>query len=448
MENKAISIRNIQQLYKDGVKSPTDFVEEIIKKSEEYSDKNIWIVKPDLSFIKKYIDGLGPMDLESKPLWGIPFAIKDNIDMEDMPTTAACPQYAYIAKKSATVVKRLIDAGAIPVGKTNLDQFATGLVGVRSPYGDVHNALNDELISGGSSSGSAVAVALGLACFSLGTDTAGSGRVPAALNHLIGFKPSCGSWPVKGVVPACASLDCVTVMANAMEDIELVDNVVKGYDPEDRWSRNINEKPSYDEISVIIPKESPDFYGPFAEEYKEAWGETISRLKSAGILVKEEDCDFYQKAALLLYGGPCVAERWADLGKFVTENSEDVFPTTREVLMTGHRDDYTASYLYDVQHQLADYRRMARNQLKDSVLIFPTCAGTYTRQEVKNNPIETNNNMGKYTNHCNLLDMCAIDVPGVNAKEDLPFGITLFVPYDEQNRMMKMAKKILDLKLS
>ncbi len=443
-----MTIKKLHQAYDQESITPAGLIEEIIKKAEAYSDKNIWITGPDMSFIDKYLKKLGERDYEKKPLWGIPFAIKDNIDMEGLPTTAACPKYSYIATESATSVSRLIEAGAIPIGKSNLDQFATGLVGVRSPYGEVHNAIRDEMISGGSSSGSAVAVALNLAVFALGTDTAGSGRVPAALNHLIGYKPPRGSWPSKGVVPACASLDCVTVMAKAMEDIRLVDSIVKGYDPGDRWSREIIEKEAPRDMNFIIPRKDPVFYGPYAEDYHRAWDTTLGKIKAAGYSVKKEDCDFYQEAASLLYGGPCVAERWADLGEFITHNGDDIFPVTKEVLMTGFRSDYTAAFLYKVQHLLADYKRMAVNQLKDSLLIFPTCGGTYSREEVRNNPIETNSNMGRYTNHCNLLDLCAVDIPGINAKEDLPFGITLFAPFDEQRKLLKAAEEIISLQMS
>ena len=190
--------------------------------------------------IQPYLDGLAELNPADAPLWGIPFAIKDNIDLAGVPTTAGCAEYAYTPAEHSGVVERLIAAGAIPVGKTNLDQFATGLVGARSPYGDAHNALRPELISGGSSSGSAVAVARGQAAFSLGTDTAGSGRVPAALNRLVGYKPSLGAWPTKGVVPACASLDCVTVFAHSLDDALAVDSVCAGLHADDPWSRSVS----------------------------------------------------------------------------------------------------------------------------------------------------------------------------------------------------------------
>lgn len=221
-----ITLTWVKQAYKNNELTPYELVDEIIRRADAEKDKNIWITSPSHELSYKYIENL-PENSESCPLWGVPFAIKDNIDLEGIPTTAACPDYAYIPEKSAFVVQKLIKAGAIPIGKTNLDQFATGLVGTRSPYGEVHNAHDPELISGGSSSGSAVAASLGMAVFSLGTDTAGSGRVPAMLNTLVGFKPPLGSWSTNGVVPACASLDCVTVFANSLDDALEVNKYAK-----------------------------------------------------------------------------------------------------------------------------------------------------------------------------------------------------------------------------
>lgn len=227
-----LTITWIRNSYQSGELTPAELMEEVIKRCEKNSESNVWITKPSMELMKPYIDGLSDKKIEDYPLWGIPFAIKDNIDLKNIKTTAACEEYSYIPDESAFVVQKLIDAGAIPVGKTNLDQFATGLVGTRSPYGEVHNSLDQALISGGSSSGSSVAVALGEVAFSLGTDTAGSGRVPAALNCIVGYKPSLGAWSTKGVVPACASLDCVTVFANNLSDAEIVNNVARAFDDE------------------------------------------------------------------------------------------------------------------------------------------------------------------------------------------------------------------------
>lgn len=421
-----ITIQWLKENYQKGQITPQEVVREIIRRSREYEDRNIFIIAPDKMKTESYLAALGEMDYEKKPLWGIPFVVKDNIDLAGYPTTAGCPAYSYQPERSAVVTERLIEAGAIPVGKTNMDQFATGLVGTRSPYGETHNALWEELISGGSSSGSAVAVALGLAAFGLGTDTAGSGRVPAALNNLVGYKPSVGAWPSKGVVPACVSLDCVTVFANQMADALSVDSVARGFSEEDCWSKDIPQpKPVMPKV-VYIPSQEIDFYGPFCEEYRKAWEQSVSLLQKLSVKVEYVDASFYQEAALLLYGGPCVAERWSDLGAFVSSHGEDIFPVTKTILESGNRPDYTAEYLYQTLHKLKEFKHRSNLLLKDGVLVFPTCAGTYYRDEVRQNPIETNSNMGKYTNHCNLLDMCAVAVPTVFAREKLPFGITIF----------------------
>lgn len=439
-----ITINYLREEYKKGTLTPREVIENIIEKAAELERFNIWICPPTMEKIGKYLDNLGDMDFEKKPLWGIPFAVKDNIDLEGYETTAACPKYGYKPTENAGVVERLINAGAIPLGKTNLDQFATGLVGTRSPYGECHNSINEELISGGSSSGSAVAVALGEAVFSLGTDTAGSGRVPASLNNLIGYKPTVGAWPSKGVVPACASLDCVTVFANNMDDIDLVDSIARGYDSTDKWSKDVKRGEDGLPSEIIYPLSDIDFYGPFKDEYKEAWEKSLKKIKATGIKVEAKDTSFYQKAALLLYGGPCVAERWSDLGEFVTNNAEDVFPVTRTILESGNRPDYTAEALYKTLHELRGYKLMSDNLVSDAILVFPTCAGTYTRDEVRANPIETNSDMGKYTNHCNLLDMCAIAVPTEIMSGSKPFGVTLFSKAENEHLLMGLAKKLLN----
>lgn len=421
-----LTIQWLKENYRKGRITPGKVVEEIIQKSRKYVDRNIFIIPPEKMRTEEYLANLGEMDYSLKPLWGIPFVVKDNIDLEGYPTTAGCPAYSYLPEKSAVVAERLIAAGAIPIGKTNMDQFATGLVGTRSPYGETHNSLREELISGGSSSGSAVAVAMGLAAFGLGTDTAGSGRIPAALNNLIGYKPSVGAWPNKGVVPACVSLDCVTVFANQMADVLEVDSVTRGFSEMDCWSKHIPQPEPVMPETVYIPSREIDFYGSFREEYRHAWEQSVSLLQKLPVKVEYVDASFYQEAAALLYGGPCVAERWSDLGDFVSSHGEDIFPVTKRILESGNRPDYTAEYLYQTQHKLMEFRHRSNLLLKNAVLVFPTCAGTYYRDEVRKDPVETNNNMGKYTNHCNLLDMCAVAVPTVFAREKVPFGITIF----------------------
>ncbi|MCD8180359.1 MAG: allophanate hydrolase, partial [Firmicutes bacterium] len=310
---------------------------------------------------------------------------------------------------------------------------------VQSPYGEVHNSLKPELISGGSSSGSAVAVALGLVAFSLGTDTAGSGRVPAALNNLVGYKPSIGAWSSAGLVPACASLDCITVFANNIDDAYRVDRAARGKSEIDKWSRSFKApKPEMPKTIYIL--ENPEFYGAYKNEYKSAWEKSVSRIKETGAQIKYDNGEIYSAAASLLYGGPWVAERWADLKEFVTSHSGEVFPVTETILKGACKSEYDAASVFQAMHKLQRYKKEVREKLADAVIIMPTCGGTWTRGEVRANPIETNNDMGRYTNHCNLLDLAAIALPAENAAESLPFGITAFSLCDNEDYLKGFAE--------
>ncbi|RXZ01398.1 allophanate hydrolase [Fictibacillus sp. S7] len=440
---KTLSILDLREKYRSGELTPEALVSEIISRAEADRVYNIWITPPAQESIQPFLDGLKEKDPETSPLWGIPFALKDNIDLAGIPTTAGCPEYTYHPDEDATIIHRLIEAGAIPLGKTNLDQFATGLVGTRSPYGEAKNALNPDLISGGSSSGSAVAVARGQAAFSLGTDTAGSGRVPAGLNRLIGYKPSLGAWPVKGVVPACASLDCVTVFAHSIEDAMLVDEVVRGFDESDPWSRSVKRRTSALPEKICLLKEPLSFYGPFAEQYEKAWETAVTEVKKLGLPVEYIDGSYLSEAAAVLYDGPWVAERWAALGEFITAHEQTVFPVTETVLRSGAKPEYTAASLFKAMHKLQSFKQKAHQQLKNAVLIMPTAGGTWTREEVRENPIESNSKMGLYTNHCNLLDLCAVNIPAKDAGSELPFGITLFSGPENEHLITGLSKAFL-----
>lgn len=341
-----LSITWIKNSYRSGELTPEELIDKIIQRADETKEKNIWITKPSHEVIDKYLKNL-PKDSENYPLWGIPFAIKDNIDLEGIPTTAACKEYSYIPEKHSFVVEKLIAAGAIPVGKTNLDQFATGLVGMRSPYGEVHNAYNPDYISGGSSSGSAVAVALGMCAFALGTDTAGSGRVPAMLNTLVGLKPSLGEWSTSGVVPACASLDCVTVFANNLADTQAVHFVAKGYDADCAWSLKYEEKGRKAPDKIYLPKNEPRFFGDNANVHRLKWYRAIDRLKNLGIKIEYMDYQMFYDAALILYDGAYVSERWADLKEFVEAHTGKLFPVTEKILRSGSDRDKTAESLFE-----------------------------------------------------------------------------------------------------
>ncbi|MDT8861868.1 allophanate hydrolase [Alkalihalobacillus sp. MEB130] len=421
-----LTIKWLQEHYRNNNITPKDVIEEIIDRATKDADMNIWITPPSMEWIQPYLEKLDSLSIESSPLWGIPFAIKDNIDLAGIPTTAGCPEYAYTPDEDAAVIRRLIEAGAIPVGKANLDQFATGLVGTRSPYGETQNSLRPELISGGSSSGSSVSVARGQAVFGLGTDTAGSGRVPALLNNLVGYKPSLGAWSTKGLVPACASLDCITVFAHSLEEAMLVDASARGVEEADPWSKEIPQPVASLPEKIILPKDPLDFYGPFATEYSDAWDRAVEQVKQVGLPIEYVDTTFLAEAAAILYDGPMVAERWAAVGSFVEENPGATFPVTEDVLRSGSASKYDAASVFKANHQLQAYKLKAKQLLRDAVLVMPTAGGTWSRDQVRENPIATNSDMGRYTNHCNLLDLSAVAVPADEAAEKVPFGVTFF----------------------
>lgn len=438
-----LTISWLKKAYADGRCQPEEVVSEICRRAEAAKEKHIWITPPTMERIQSYLQALPERDESRYPLWGIPFAIKDNIDLAGVPTTAACPAYAYTPDESATVVQKLVDAGAIPLGKTNLDQFATGLVGTRSPYGEVENAYAPERISGGSSSGSAVSVALGMAAFALGTDTAGSGRVPAMLQALVGYKPPLGAWSTRGVVPACASLDCVTVFTQTLEDAQLVDAVARGYDPLCRWSREIAHLPDRMPRVLLLPKDEPTFFGDFAADFRAKWHEAAGRLQHLGAAVCYVDTGILEKAARLLYEGAFVAERWADLGGFVERHPGDVFPVTKQILASGGNPAYTAARLFQDQHELQIYRHESAAMLANAVLVMPTAGGTFTRDQVRADPVRTNSQMGRYTNHCNLLDLAALAVPEDTGDHENPFGVTFFALHDAEHLLCGAAKAFL-----
>jgi allophanate hydrolase len=362
---------------------------------------------------------------EKLPLAGVPFAVKDNIDVAGIDTTAGCPSFAFRPTASATVVERLLQAGAICIGKTNLDQFATGLNGTRSPYGAPRNVYNLGYVSGGSSSGSSVVVAVGLVAFALGTDTAGSGRVPAAFNHLIGFKPSRGRWSSAGVVPACRTLDCVTVLASSVADAGLVDDVVAGFDPADAFSAVVPDR-GRDARRIGVPR--PDQRVWFGDlESERLYDQALACLVSGGAELVEIDMAPLNETAQLLYGGPWVAERTAALEAVLAANPADLDPVVREVVSVGlgmHAVD-----LFNGIYRLAELRRAA-DRLWDTIdlMVLPTTGTTYRVAEMRAAPITLNSNLGAYTNFVNLLDMAAIAVPAGARHNGTGFGITLIGP--------------------
>jgi allophanate hydrolase len=374
-------------------------------------------------------------------LAGVPFAVKDNIDVAGIDTTAGCPSFGYRPAASATVVDRLVAAGAICIGKTNLDQFATGLNGTRSPYGAPVNVYNRAYVSGGSSSGSAVVVAAGLVAFALGTDTAGSGRVPAAFQHLIGLKPSRGRWSSTGLVPACRTLDCITVLASTIADTRLVDTVVAGFDATDPFSVRV---PKQDRAARRIGVPRPDQRKWFGDlESERLYDKAIACLAANGAELVEIDMTPLNEAAQLLYGGPWVAERTAALKAVLAADPADLDPVVREVVAGGL--DLRAVDLFNGIYRLAALRRAAEIMWESiDVLVLPTTGTTYRVAEMRAAPIALNSNLGAYTNFVNLLDMAAIAVPAGARDNGTGFGITLIGPAGTDQALMAASEAYLD----
>ena len=369
---------------------------------------------------------------ETLPLAGVPFAAKDNIDVAGFETTAACLAFAYRPDASATVVERLTAAGAICIGKTNLDQFATGLNGTRSPYGSPRNAYNLNYVSGGSSSGSSVAVAAGIVPFALGTDTDGSGRVPAAFQHLIGFKPSKGRWSNTGVVPACRTLDCVTVFTDDTADARLIDSVVAGADPRDAYSKPLADRALARRTIGVPRRDQRVFFGDAEAEY--FYDRALERLARLAEIV-EIDYAPLQEAAQLLYNGPWVAERTAAMAGILSDSPDAVDPTVRAVVEPGWT--IGAVDLFGGIYRLAELKRHADTLWETiDLLAFPTTGTTYRVAELRAAPVALNSNLGFYTNFVNLLDMAALALPAGARANGTGFGITLIGPADSDRALL------------
>ncbi|GEM33824.1 allophanate hydrolase [Nocardia neocaledoniensis NBRC 108232] len=379
---------------------------------------------------------------EDLPLAGLLVAVKDNVDVAGLPTTAACPEFGYPATETAAAVQRLVSAGALVLGKTNLDQFATGLVGTRSPYGAVRNAAHPELISGGSSSGSAVAVALGIADLAIGTDTAGSGRVPAALHGIVGIKASLGVIPAHGVVPACADYDAVTVFAGDLDLAVTAARTMAGPEPRDprsrAWPADVRLAAST-RPKVAIPR--PDDLTPLSTAYRAAFTETVAALRDQGVAVHEIDISALLDAARLLYDGAIVAERYAAVGEFVDKGAPGLDPTVAGIIGAAKELDAHA-FATDLD-TLARARAAATALLAGyDGLLLPTTTEHPSIAEVAAEPLAINRRLGTYTNFCNLLDLAAVAVPGTPTADGLPFGVMVVVPAFADQLAVDLAARL------
>jgi allophanate hydrolase len=379
------------------------------------------------------------------PLYGRTFAIKDNIDLAGLPTTAGCPAYSFSPHADSIVVSRLIAAGAIPIGKTNLDQFATGLVGTRSPYGACSSVFDRRYISGGSSAGSAVAVASGLVDFSLGTDTAGSGRVPAAFNGLVGLKPTRGLLSMTGVVPACRSLDCVSIFAHTCAEALAVWQAARGFDSMDAYSRVPGPVPSVPDLSGafrfgVPPADQLEFFGD--EEATHLYADALQKLEAIGGEKVEIDFTVFRDAANLLYAGPWVAERLAAIGPFMEAHAADMDPLVRRIVSGASR--FSAVDTFRAMYRLQELSRAAATEWgRMDVLALPTTGTIYTHEAIDADPIELNTNLGYYTNFVNLLDLAAVAIPAGFRPNGLPFGISLIGPAFTDEALLALADRFL-----
>jgi len=433
-----LGLAEVRALYARGM-APADLFAALDRRIDA-ADPAVFITRSSPAMIAGAIAALLARAPESNslPLWGVPFAVKDNIDVAGLPTTCACPAFARMADEDAAAVARLIEAGAIVIGKTNLDQFATGLNGTRTPYGVPRSVFSHAHISGGSSSGSAVAVAAGLACFALGTDTAGSGRVPAALNNIVGIKPTPGLVSTRGMVPACASLDCLSVFALSVADGTTVRQFVEGFDPRDPWSRPAGETvaplPADLRIGVLAPSDR-EFLGN--ADNARLYAEAIARSGAAPV---EIDYSPFRETAALLYEGPWVAER---LEAFATFGLPDSVLDPALAPIFARAREFSAVDAFRGFHHLQALRRQCAVELaRVDLLLLPTVPATFTIAEMQEAPIARNAALGLYTNFCNLLGLAAIAIPAGFDSLGLPFGVTLVGPGGSDHALVPLAHRL------
>ena len=435
------TVAAIVAAHRAGTVSPAQTVARSYQRIRDHNDPAIFIALRDEKQAIAEAQALSAKDPATLPLYGVPVAVKDNIDVAGLPTTAACPAFAYSPTHDATSVARLRAAGAIIIGKTNLDQFATGLVGVRSPYGIPNNPMRGDLIPGGSSSGSAVAVSAGLVPLALGTDTAGSGRVPAMLNNIVGLKPSLGLVSTAGMVPACRTLDCVSVFALTVDDAMAALTAMAGPDGADPFSRprplaQMSAFPT--SLKLGVPRDGQlIFFGDKASEA--AYQDALKRWTSLGATLVGFDLEPFYETARLLYEGPWVAERYLVIKNLLASSPESIHPVTREIAAAGAR--LTAADTFAALYRLQALRRTAERAFANiDALVLPTAPTVYSTAQVLANPVELNSRLGTYTNFVNLLDLCGLALPAAIRADDIPFGITLLAPTGQDARLASIGR--------
>ncbi|MEJ7669604.1 MAG: allophanate hydrolase [Casimicrobiaceae bacterium] len=430
---------------RQGSITPTQIIDALLSHIAQQGNDGVWIYRAsdeELRQRARDLEARRAREAVTLPLFGVPFAVKDNFDVAGWPTTAGCPDYSYTPTRTATAVERLIAAGAILVGKTNLDQFAAGLVGTRSPYGISRNPFDPRHIPGGSSSGSAVAVAAGLVSFALGTDTAGSGRVPASFNNIVGVKPTRGVVSTFGVVPACRSLDCVSIFALNCTDARTVLRIMAGYDRNDPYSLPSVDAPTpqsfhLDELTVAVPRpEQLEFFGD--KEAELCFAGAVDRMTVFGAKIISFDYNPFAEAARALYEGPWLAERLVAVEDLMRRNPKALHPVTRQVI--GAAQSYTALDAFKAMYRLQALKSDVHQLWHEvDVLLLPTTGTGYAVEEVLDDPLRLNANLGYYTNFVNLLDLCAVAVPNAIKSNGLPCGVTLVGPALQDELLITVA---------
>ena len=441
------TVAGLLAAYITGQFTPSHVVQRCLERIDAVDRPEVWISRCEpaalfarAQFLEAQQAHYGTAIIEKMPLFGVPFAVKDNIDVAGLPTTAGCPAFSFTPAQSAFAVQCLIDAGAIVIGKTNLDQFATGLVGTRSPYGAVRHTTVPERVSGGSSSGSAVAVASHCVAFSLGTDTAGSGRVPAGFNGLVGLKPSLGLISKQGVVPACRTLDTISIFAHQVDDAWRVLAQMAKFDPIDAYSRKVLPLGLLSSAPRLGRPDQLEFYGDTQAE--QAFSITCKVMEERLALVPQT-IPFAPllEVSALLYDGPWVAERRAAIGSFFDRYPEEIDPVVAKVI--GKADYFSAVDVFNAQYALADLQRSASLLFETiDVLVVPTTPTHPLIADVQAAPVALNSQLGLYTNFVNLLDLCALAVPCQSRADGLPAGITLIAPSGADHRLAVLGAQI------
>lgn len=449
----SLGVASLRRSYATGEISLSAVINQIYDRIEAYADKAVWIhlipreeaLEAAAALLAKYSNG----DM-LPPLYGIPFSIKDSIDIAGIPTTVGCPSYAYTPDKTAPLVRKILEAGGILVGKTNMDQFATGSTGHRSPYGTPRSVFDSDYIPGGSSSGSAVSVGSGQVSFSIGSDTAGSIRLPAVFNGLVGLKPTLGTISTVGVVPACKTADCVSVLARSVEDAREVWEVIKGYDEEDLFARPpfpVSLAPFSKTIRFGIPPS--ELLSVLSPAYNQLFSQCIDRICGPKVGFEKAKFDYapFQSANGMLYGSSIVVQRLVAFDDYLKEHGMgQLHPVIRSTFESASGFDAIRAY-QDI-FELASYKRQAAKQFEKTIdiLIVPSTVTHFTVSEVDEDPIRTNKVLGSFTQFVNLLDLCAVAVPTgswMNSKGNLmPFGITLIAPAGRDVELMELAARV------